>query len=244
MISQHTPNETIVILTPNDFKFPQTEKPKPTTPRQDSMVKRLMTEIKVLGSIQIMCGLMVLSLGLILMSSSFSPQFTPVYSTLLKSAYPFIGAFCFVISGSLGIITEKKSIKTLVQTSLATNILSCVSAVVGFILLSIGLAALGHASQQCDLDKEVMPTSKYNYHHRNPRACFMATINVTGVMSMMLIFTVLEFCLAVIATVLWWKQAHSDFLGSVLFLPRSDNSKSKILSKMTFDPIYEELLTS
>lgn len=34
-----------------------------------------------------------------------------------------------------------------------------------------------------------------------------------GTMSIMLICTVLEFCLAVLAAVVWWKQAHSDFPG-------------------------------
>nr|XP_023415547.1 membrane-spanning 4-domains subfamily A member 6A-like [Loxodonta africana] len=115
-------------------------------------------------TIQIMCGLMVLSLGLILVSSSFSPQFMPVYFTLLKSAYPFTAAFY-------------------VQSSLTRNTLSCLSAVVDFILLSIGLVALGHASQQCDLDKEVTPSLQYNYyydlHTYNAKVCFVATTSVT-----------------------------------------------------------------
>ncbi|XP_023415484.1 membrane-spanning 4-domains subfamily A member 6A-like isoform X3 [Loxodonta africana] len=167
MISQHIPSEAVVVLTPNDIKLPEPEKPKPTRPGQDSLVKQLMTEIKVLGTIQIVCGLMVLSLGLIFVSSS-SPQFTPAYSTLLKSTYPFLGAFCFVISGFLSIITEKKSVKTL------------------------------------------------------------------GLMSIMLIFTVLEFSLAVLGVVLWWKQACSNFLGV-------DMNKPKMPSKMTSGGRYEEL---
>ncbi|XP_023415481.1 membrane-spanning 4-domains subfamily A member 6A-like isoform X1 [Loxodonta africana] len=237
MISQHIPSEAVVVLTPNDIKLPEPEKPKPTRPGQDSLVKQLMTEIKVLGTIQIVCGLMVLSLGLIFVSSS-SPQFTPAYSTLLKSTYPFLGAFCFVISGFLSIITEKKSVKTLVQSSLATNFLSCLFAVVGFILLSMGLVALGHASRQCDLDKEVMPSLRYNRVYDPSTdmgmACFMATTIVTGLMSIMLIFTVLEFSLAVLGVVLWWKQACSNFLGV-------DMNKPKMPSKMTSGGRYEEL---
>lgn len=44
-----------------------------------------------------------------------------------------------------------------------------------------------------------------------------------GTLSVMLIYTVLEFCLAVLSAVIWWKQAHSDFPGvSVLAgLPES-----------------------
>ncbi|XP_064144077.1 membrane-spanning 4-domains subfamily A member 6E-like isoform X2 [Loxodonta africana] len=193
MISQHIPSEAVVVLTPNDIKLPEPEKPKPTRPGQDSLVKQLMTEIKVLG---------------------------------------------FVISGFLSIITEKKSVKTLVQSSLATNFLSCLFAVVGFILLSMGLVALGHASRQCDLDKEVMPSLRYNRVYDPSTdmgmACFMATTIVTGLMSIMLIFTVLEFSLAVLGVVLWWKQACSNFLGV-------DMNKPKMPSKMTSGGRYEEL---
>lgn len=44
-----------------------------------------------------------------------------------------------------------------------------------------------------------------------------------GTLSVMLICTVLEFCLAVLAAVVWWKKAHSTFTGvSVLTcLPKS-----------------------
>lgn len=44
-------------------------------------------------TVQILCGMMVLSFGIMLASASFSPNFTQVTSTLLNSAYPFIGPF-------------------------------------------------------------------------------------------------------------------------------------------------------
>ncbi|XP_064145359.1 membrane-spanning 4-domains subfamily A member 6A-like [Loxodonta africana] len=134
MISKHIPSETILVLTSGGIKFPQTEKPKPTNQRLDSLVKCLKSEIKVVGIIQILCGLMRLSLGLILISSSSSSQFTPLFSNLLNAGYPFTGAIC-------------------VPSSLITKILSCSFAVVGFSILYIGLVALGHASQQGDLDR-------------------------------------------------------------------------------------------
>uniref|UniRef100_A0A452QXM5 Membrane spanning 4-domains A6A n=1 Tax=Ursus americanus TaxID=9643 RepID=A0A452QXM5_URSAM len=92
IISQPMANQTIVVLTPNGINFPQTETPKPTNQTQDSLEKRLKAEIKVLGTIQILCGAMVLSWGIILVSVPSSPQYTPMFSILLKAAYPFIGA--------------------------------------------------------------------------------------------------------------------------------------------------------
>ncbi|XP_035966511.1 membrane-spanning 4-domains subfamily A member 6A-like [Halichoerus grypus] len=240
--------QTIIVLTPNGINFPQTEEPKPTNQRQDSLEKHLKADVKVLGTIQILCGLMVLSLGIILVSVPSSPQFTLMLSTLLKAAYPFIGALCFVISGILSIIMEKKSTKPLVQSSVAANILSSLYALVGFILLSVNLAALDLAFWKCDLNREDKVPEGYSlFHYMHPYAkddCFMAKTTLAGTLSVMLICTVLEFCVAVLAAVVWWKQAYSDFTGSVLFLPQSYKHKSSIPAKAFSDPGYEELLTS
>uniref|UniRef100_A0A8I5N601 Membrane spanning 4-domains A6A n=1 Tax=Papio anubis TaxID=9555 RepID=A0A8I5N601_PAPAN len=148
MTSQPVPNETMIVLPSNVINFSQAEKPKPTNQGQGSLKKRLQAEVKVIGTIQILCGVMVLSLGIMLASASFSPNFTQVTSTLLNSAYPFIGPFFFIISGSLSIATEKRLTKLLVHSSLVGSILSALSALVGFIILSVELAALNPASLQ------------------------------------------------------------------------------------------------
>ncbi|XP_059101097.1 membrane-spanning 4-domains subfamily A member 6C-like [Peromyscus eremicus] len=109
-------NETVTVISPNGANFPQTDKPQPTEQRQDSLKKHLKTEVKVIAAIQIMCGVMVLSLGIILASVPTVPHFTPVFSVLLKSGYPFVGALFFIISGILSVITKTKSTKSLVST--------------------------------------------------------------------------------------------------------------------------------
>ncbi|XP_004478004.1 membrane-spanning 4-domains subfamily A member 6A-like [Dasypus novemcinctus] len=243
MTSQLMSSGSIVVLTSNGIKFPETGKPEPTDEGQDSLKKHLKTEVKVLGTLQILCGVMVMILGFLLASASFSPNFTPVYFTLLKAGYPFAGALCFIISGSLSIITKKKSTKSLVQSSLVANILSSLCALAGLILLSTKLAALGSALKQCFLEqKDVTPRTHYSYHFPQypDNDCNAANSILAGLMSVMLIFTLLELCLAVLATVLWWKQGHSDFPGSVLFLTQSHKNKPS----MNPDPGYEELLTS
>ncbi|XP_011887396.1 PREDICTED: membrane-spanning 4-domains subfamily A member 6A isoform X4 [Cercocebus atys] len=148
MTSQPVPNETMIVLPSNVINFSQAEKPEPTNQGQGSLKKRLQAEVKVIGTIQILCGVMLLSLGIMLVSASFSPNFTQVTSTLLNSAYPFIGPFFFIISGSLSIATEKRLTKFLVHSSLVGSILSALSALVGFIILSVELAALNPASLQ------------------------------------------------------------------------------------------------
>ncbi|XP_032345399.1 membrane-spanning 4-domains subfamily A member 6A isoform X2 [Camelus ferus] len=226
MIPQPVTNESVVVLTPSGIYFPSAEKLKPTTQRQASLKKCLKAEIKVLGTVQIMCGVMVLSLGIILASSPFAQYFTQVFSTLLKAAYPFIGALC-------------------AQSTLVANILSSLSALAGFILLSVKLAALGPAFWLCDLPREEL-----TYHHFYPlnfhetiKDCYLAESVLAGTLSLMLICTVLEFFLAVLAAVAWQKQARSDSPESVLFLPEGHKNKSSTTSKAPFDPDCEELLT-
>ncbi|XP_069326173.1 membrane-spanning 4-domains subfamily A member 6A [Eulemur rufifrons] len=146
MISQPMTNETVVVLSTNGSNLSQTEKSHPTNQRQDSLKKYLKDEVNVIGAIQIFCGVIVLNLGIILACASYSRHFTDVFSTLLQSSYPFTGSLCFVISGSLSIITEKRSTRTLVHGSLAGSILSTLAALVGFILLSVTLAAVTPAS--------------------------------------------------------------------------------------------------
>uniref|UniRef100_A0A2K6EPQ5 Membrane spanning 4-domains A6A n=1 Tax=Propithecus coquereli TaxID=379532 RepID=A0A2K6EPQ5_PROCO len=216
MISQPMTNETIVVLSTNGMNLSQTEKPQPSNQRQDSLKKYVKDEVNVIGAIQIFCGVMVLNFGIILASASFSPHFTRVFSTLLKSGYPFTGSLCFVISGSLSIITEKRPTKTLVHGSLAGSILSTLSALVGFILLSITLAALTPASLECQLDNNNRPPEAYfSFYSFGPymKYCFVAQTSLFGTLSLMLICTVLQFCLAVLTAVLWWKQAYSHFDG-------------------------------
>ncbi|XP_035560122.1 membrane-spanning 4-domains subfamily A member 6D-like [Canis lupus baileyi] len=249
VISQPMASETIIVLTPNGINFPQTGKPKPTKQRQDSLEKRLKAEVKVFGTIQILCGAMLLILGIILAFAPSSPHFTAVLSVLLKTSYPFIGALCFVISGILSIVMEKRSTKPLAQSTVAANILSFLCALLGFVLLSVNLAALDPAFWNCDLDskKEVHEHYKYYLHLMHPdikEECFMTKGTLAGTLSVMLICTVLELCLAWLAAVVWWKQARSDFTGSVLFLPQGNKNESSIPIKAFSDPGYEKLLTS
>lgn len=97
MMSQPMTNETIAVLTAHGITFPQTENPRPTTQTQASLKKRLNSEANVFGAIQILCGAMVLSLGIILAAAPAAPYFTTDFSTLIRSAYPFVGALCVSI---------------------------------------------------------------------------------------------------------------------------------------------------
>ncbi|NP_081485.2 membrane-spanning 4-domains subfamily A member 6B [Mus musculus] len=242
MIPQVVTSETVAMISPNGMSLPQTDKPQPFHQWQDSLKKHLKAEIKVMAAIQIMCAVMVLSLGIILASVPSNLHFTSVFSVLLKSGYPFIGALFFIVSGILSIVTETKSTKILVDSSLTLNILSVSFAFMGIIIISVSLAGLHPASEQCLQSKELRPTEYHYYQFLDRNECFAAKSVLAGVFSLMLISTMLELGLAVLTAMLWWKQSHSNIPGNVMFLPHSSNNDSNMESKVLCNPSYEEQL--
>nr|XP_042117075.1 membrane-spanning 4-domains subfamily A member 6A isoform X1 [Peromyscus maniculatus bairdii] len=243
MIPQVVTNETVTVISPNGVNFPQTDKPHPAQQRQDSLKKHLKAEIKVIAAIQIMCGVMVLSLGIILATVSTIPPFNQVFSVLLKSGYPFVGAlFQFIISGILSVITKTKSTKSLVDGSLTMNILSVLFAFIGIIILSVSLAGLHPASEQCKESKPPKPTQYHYYHHpfEVDNDCSTPKAVLTGALLLMLICSVLELGMGVLTTMLWWQQDHSDFSRNVIFLSHNSNNGSNMESKSLCNPAYEK----
>uniref|UniRef100_A0A2K5DX36 Membrane spanning 4-domains A6E n=1 Tax=Aotus nancymaae TaxID=37293 RepID=A0A2K5DX36_AOTNA len=97
-----------------------------------------------------------------------------------------------------------------VHSSLAGSILSTLSALVGFSILCVNLAALNPASLQCELDKRNVPTRRLLYYdyYESPYTmdCYRAKASLAGTLSLMLICTAVEFCLAVLTAVLRWIQ--------------------------------------
>ncbi|XP_055469773.1 membrane-spanning 4-domains subfamily A member 6B-like isoform X2 [Psammomys obesus] len=241
MIPQVVTNEAVTVISPNGIHFPQTDKTQPTHQKQDSLKKHLKAE-----AIQIMCGVVVLSLGIILAFVPYAQHFTSVFSVLLKSGYPFVGALFFIISGILSIITETKSTKALVDGSLAMNILSVSLAIMGVVILSVNLAALQPAAERCESSKEIAPTAQFPYHYGYGYRTYCSTTKavLAGALSLMLICSVLELGLAVLSATLWWKQRHSDFPGNVIFLSRNSKNESNMETKALCNPTYEERMVS
>ncbi|XP_005408334.1 PREDICTED: membrane-spanning 4-domains subfamily A member 6A [Chinchilla lanigera] len=129
-----------------------------------------------------------------------------------------------------------------VQGSLACSILSTALALLGVALLSYTMAALDSAFQQCELSRmSRSTTTSYYYSHREDSSTDLCPPALKDTSSVMLICRALELPLAVLLAVLWWKQAQSDFPGSVLFQPQSYKNDPSIFSKTPQDPEYEEL---
>uniref|UniRef100_A0A8C0QAL5 Membrane spanning 4-domains A7 n=3 Tax=Canis lupus familiaris TaxID=9615 RepID=A0A8C0QAL5_CANLF len=210
--------------TPNGIIVLKREKPRHGYEKEGNPQNNLRKEATVLGIIQILCCLLISSLGAILVSGPYSSHVKPTISTILMSGYPFVGALCFAITGSLCIISGKKSTKPFAMSSLTSNVVSSLAAGVGLFLLADGLVALGTVSQRCDSEREYLsslPYSMYYYAIYEFKECLLASVSLTGLLVVMLIFTVLELLMAAYASTLWWKQVHSNNPGSAFSLPLS-----------------------
>uniref|UniRef100_A0A2K5XYI8 Membrane spanning 4-domains A7 n=1 Tax=Mandrillus leucophaeus TaxID=9568 RepID=A0A2K5XYI8_MANLE len=81
-------------FTPKGITIPQREKPGHKYQKEDYLQSGLPTEATVLGTVQILCCLMISSLGVILVFAPYPSHFSPAISTTLMSGYPFLGALC------------------------------------------------------------------------------------------------------------------------------------------------------
>ncbi|XP_070344490.1 membrane-spanning 4-domains subfamily A member 6D-like isoform X2 [Equus asinus] len=228
MLSYTVPGENITVLLPGGSLVPHPEELEP--PYQDDRKKGLKNEAKVLGTIQILSGAMIMSLGVLLLWTSFPHHFRPVIVTLVSSGYPFVGAKC-------------------AWTSLVTSLLSLLGTFVGFIVILLSLAVGFTAWGQCKLDVGSRQTPQDNFPSRGRTAdCAFAGSSLLGVLSVMLLFTVLELGVAVPSSILWWKQARSSIPGVVRFLAQSDTVVTNMLARASADPDphpgFEEQLPS
>ncbi|XP_048216787.1 membrane-spanning 4-domains subfamily A member 6A isoform X2 [Perognathus longimembris pacificus] len=220
MIPQVVTRETVTVIRSNGTIFDQ---PQPTHQMDYSLKKYILDEIKVIGAIQILCAIMVLIFGILLACAPFSPDFTPVFSSLIKSGYPFVGPVC-------------------VHSSLALSIVSTLFGLLGFILLSLNLSVMDPAVHKCELTIPPTESSYHYYHWSRYNECYMTKISLAGVLGLMLVCTLVELGLAVLSVVLWWIQSNSDFPGRVHFVSQTSYDKLNFSNQEISQNTYEELL--
>ncbi|XP_058545111.1 membrane-spanning 4-domains subfamily A member 3 [Neofelis nebulosa] len=147
-------------------------------------------KLQALGAVQILNGATILALGVFIGSSQsiFRPfrQFFLVFYT----GYPLWGAVFFIVSGSLSVAAGRKPTRKLVEHNFGMNIASATIALVGFVFVSINLAVNKYSLKGC-------PSSQ------SLDLCICMGVLSNGIMSLMLVLTLLELCISISVSAMW-----------------------------------------
>ncbi|XP_029770609.1 membrane-spanning 4-domains subfamily A member 3 [Suricata suricatta] len=148
-------------------------------------------KLQALGAVRILNGATILALGVFL-GCSLQSVFHPFWHFffIFYTGYPLWGAIFFIISGSLSVAAGRKPTRMLMQNSFGVNIASMTIALVGLVFLSINLAVNEHFFKECQYSQSL-------------ELCICMDILSNGLMSLMLILTLLELCISFSVSVMW-----------------------------------------
>ncbi|XP_066216496.1 membrane-spanning 4-domains subfamily A member 8-like [Saccopteryx leptura] len=144
--------------------------------------QRTLTEGKVLGAIQIILGLIHISLGGVLATVVAAGPYPgvsagPYTAVSFYGGYPFWGGIMFIISGCLSVSAEQQpNSSCLLQSSVGMNIFSAICSLVGIAVLITDLC----------INSPYYHFDDYFYWVRSPGLAASAVL---------LVFSLLQFCI-------------------------------------------------
>ncbi|XP_062053379.1 membrane-spanning 4-domains subfamily A member 3 [Lepus europaeus] len=150
-------------------------------------------ELQALGAIQILNGAMILALGVFLASlQHLSHGFRHFFFFTFYTGYPIWGAVFFISSGSLSVAAGRKPTRMLMQNSFGMNIASAIIGLVGVVFLSLNLAINNNSLKSCQSSQSL-------------DLCIYMGSTSHGLVSLMLILTLLELCVSTSISIMWSK---------------------------------------
>lgn len=151
----------------------------------------LQVKLLVFGAIEILSGAIILVLGVFLGSMQGIFNFFSDFSFFtFYTGYPIWGPLSFIVTGSSSIAAGRIPRTSLIFVRIGRYLISAVITVVGVVLLSVNLFLTNEWLKNCPLSG-------------SPELCrYMGTSN-NGLLSLMLIFTLLEFWVTTSTAITW-----------------------------------------
>ncbi|EDL41435.1 membrane-spanning 4-domains, subfamily A, member 3, isoform CRA_b, partial [Mus musculus] len=147
--------------------------------------------LQALGAIQILNGILILALGIFLVClQHVSHHFRHFFFFTFYTGYPLWGAVFFISSGSLTVAAGRNPTRMLMQNSFGINIASTTIAFVGTVFLSVHLAFNTQAFKGCQSSP-------------SPDVCISLGSSSDGLVSLMLILTLLELSVTISISAMW-----------------------------------------
>ncbi|XP_031245628.1 membrane-spanning 4-domains subfamily A member 5 [Mastomys coucha] len=157
---------------------------------QNRVQKIIIRKLRILGTTQILFGIMNFSFGVIFLFTMVNPY--PRFPFIFISGYPFWGSALFINSGAFLIALKRKTTDTMIKMSQVMNLLSALGAAAGIILLIFGFLLDGEFI--CGYSPDGMQ-------------CGAITILFVGILAMLMIFSIAELFISLFSSVL---GCHSE----------------------------------
>ncbi|XP_041326333.1 membrane-spanning 4-domains subfamily A member 12-like isoform X2 [Pyrgilauda ruficollis] len=174
---------------------------------------------RVMGTIQIMTGFLHIGFGIVLTT------LTNVYtSVFVIGEIPFLGGVSFIISGCLSIGAEKSPTECAVKGSQTMNVISAIFALLGIVAFIV------------DLNLNGLYRSSFNYYS------YLVLLAGNGISIVLLIFTILEFCIAVATANFWCRATRLSSNEAMLIVPSATRVDLAVPpAELPQPPSYSEL---
>ncbi|XP_057581646.1 membrane-spanning 4-domains subfamily A member 5 [Hippopotamus amphibius kiboko] len=168
----------VFLVFPPDITVPEFQSMDITGTTYESSMpfpKLLATRMKILGTMQILFGLMNFSFGIVLLFTFENPY--PRFPFIFISGYPFWSSVLFINSGAFLVALERKTTETLVTLSRTMNSLSALAATAGIILLIFGF---------------ILDQNYFCGYAEESGQCQAVTILFIGILIMLMAFSIIE----------------------------------------------------